>query len=36
MRAEQPPVQQMFLEGGALPRLLALFADPDPTCRCAP
>ena len=31
-----PPVQQLFLEGGALPRLLALFADPDPTCRCGP
>ena len=28
-----PPVQQFFLEGGALPRLLQLFRDPDPTCR---
>ena len=29
-----PPVQQFFLEGGALPRLLALFQDSDPACRC--
>ncbi|KAK9904287.1 hypothetical protein WJX75_008419 [Coccomyxa subellipsoidea] len=28
-----PPVQQMFMEGGALPRLLQLLQDPDPICR---
>jgi hsp70-interacting protein len=28
-----PPVQQYFLEGGALPRLLRLFGDDDATCR---
>lgn len=29
-----PPVQQHFLEGGALPKLLRLTEDPDPTARC--
>ena len=28
-----PPVQQFFLDGGALPKLLKLAGDPDPTCR---
>ena len=27
------PVQQFFLDGGALPKLLKLAGDPDPTCR---
>lgn len=29
-----PPVQQYFLEGGALPRLLQLAEDQDAACRC--
>ena len=29
-----PPVQQFFLDGGALPKLLKLAGDADPTCRC--
>lgn len=28
-----PPVQQYFLEGAALPKLLTLMEDSDPTCR---
>ena len=27
-------VQQFFLDGGALPKLLKLAGDADPTCRC--
>ena len=28
-----PPVQEWFMRGGALPKLLKLLDDPDPTCR---